>query len=106
MENTRRRRSGGLRNIITAVFAVAFVVSIVSTITAFATANLFKIQNAELSELSTTAEGSISSFDEENIVSSVTFHKLDDSAKYTITLKNTDTKDHIIESITDDNINP
>ncbi|MBO7560591.1 hypothetical protein J6T21_00935, partial [Candidatus Saccharibacteria bacterium] len=106
MENTRRRRSGGLRNIVTAVFAVAFVASIVSTITAFAAANLFKIQNAELSELSTTAEGSISSFDEENIVSSVTFHKLDDSAKYTITLKNTDTKDHIIESITDDNINP
>ncbi len=106
MENTRRRRSGGLRNIITAVFAVAFVASIVSTITAFAAANLFKIQNAELSELSTTAEGSISSFDEENIVSSVTFHKLNDSAKYTITLKNTDTKDHIIESITDDNINP
>ncbi len=106
MENTRRRRSGGLRNIVTAVFAVAFVASIVSTITAFAAANLFKIQNAELSELSTTAEGSISSFDEENIVSSVTFHKLDDSAKYTITLKNTDTKDHIIESITDNNINP
>ena len=106
MENTRRRRSGGLRNIVTAVFAVAFVASIVSTITAFAAANLFKIQNAELSELSTTAEGSISSFDEENIASSVTFHKLNDSAKYTITLKNTDTKDHIIESITDDNINP
>ncbi len=106
MENTRQRRSGGLRNIVTAVFAVAFVASIVSTITAFAAANLFKIENAELSELSTTAEGSISSFDEENIISNVTFHKLNDSAKYTITLKNTDTKDHIIESITDDNINP
>ena len=106
MEDTRRRRSGGLRKLITAVFAVAFVVSIISTVTAFAAANLFKIQNAELSELSTTAEGSISSFDETNIVSNVTFHKLNDSAKYTITLKNTDTNDHVIESITDDNESP
>ena len=106
MENTKRRRSGRLGRLITAVFALAFVVSIISTVTAFAAANLFKIQNAELSELSTTAEGSISSFDETNIVSNVTFHKLHDSAKYTITLKNTDSKDHVIESITDDNESP
>ncbi|MBR6532720.1 InlB B-repeat-containing protein [Candidatus Saccharibacteria bacterium] len=106
MEDTRRRRSGGLRKLITAVFAVAFVASIISTVTAFAAANLFKIQNAELSELSTTAEGSISSFDETNVVSNVTFHKLNDSAKYTITLKNTDANDHVIESITDDNESP
>ncbi len=106
MENTRRRERGGLRKIITAVFAVAFVVSTISTITAFAAANLFKIQNAELSELSTTAEGAISSFDETEIVSNVTFHKHNDSAKYTITLKNTDSKDHVIKSITDDNENP
>ncbi len=106
MEYTRHRGSGVLRRLITAVFAVAFVASIISTASAFAAANLFKIQNAELSELSTTAEGSISSFDETDIVSNVTFHKLNDSAKYTITLKNTDNKDHIIESITDDNENP
>ena len=106
MENTRRRGSGVLRKTITAVFAVAFVASIISTMSAFAAANLFKIQDAKLSEFSTTAEGGISSFDETNIVSNVTFHKLNDSAKYTITLKNTDDKDHIIESITDDNENP
>jgi uncharacterized protein (TIGR02145 family)/uncharacterized repeat protein (TIGR02543 family) len=106
VEYTRRRRSGVLPRTITAIFAVVFVASIISTISAFAAANLFKIQNAELGELSTTAEGSISSFDETNIVSNVTFHKLNDSAKYTITLKNTDSKDHIIQSITDDNENP
>ena len=106
MENTRRRRSGRLGRLITAVFALAFVASIISTITALAAANLFKIQNAELTELSATAEGAISSFDETNIVSNVTFHKLGDSAKYTITLKNTDSNEHIIESITDDNENP
>ncbi len=106
MESTRRRRSGRLGRLITAVFALAFVASTISTIAALAAANLFKIENAELSELSTTAEGSISSFDEENIVSNVTFHKLGDFAKYTITLKNTDSNDHVIESTTDDNENP
>ena len=100
------RRCNCLLKIITAVFAVGFVVSIFFTISAFATANLFKIQNAELSELSTTTEGAIISFDESNIVSDVTFHKLNDSAKYTITLKNTDNKNRIIESVTDDSENP
>lgn len=104
-ENQTRRRNC-LPKIITAVLVVGFVVSIFSTISAFATANLFKIENAEISELSTTAEGAITSFNETNIVSDVTFHQLNDSAKYTITLKNTDTKDHVIESITDDNENP
>ena len=80
--------------------------ALLGTIGAFAGANLFKIQDAKLSELSAGATGAISTFDETNIESNVTFHKLDDSAKYTITLKNTDCKDHIIQSITDDNDNP
>jgi len=88
------------------VFAVAFVASIFSTTSAFASANLFKIQNAELTELSATAEGSISSFDETSIVSDVTFHQLNDFAKYTITLKNTDSEEYTIESISDDNTSP
>lgn len=103
---TRSNRRLRLKRLLTVVFAMGFVASFISTISAFAAANLFKIQNAELSELSATAQGAISSFDEENIVSDVTFHKLGDFAKYTITLKNTDSKDHVIESITDDNENP
>ena len=103
-----QRTNGRMRlgRLMTTVFAAGFVASIFFTISAFAAANLFKIQNAELSELSATAEGAIASFDEENIVSDVTFHKLDDFAKYTITLKNTDSVGHVIESITDDNENP
>ena len=102
----RKRNVFGVRRILSAVFAVGFVVALLSTINAFAAANLFKIQNAELSDLSAGATGAISTFDETNIESNVTFHKLDDSAKYTITLKNTDSKDHVIQSITDDNDNP
>ncbi len=102
----RKRNVFGVRRVLSAFFAVSFVVALLSTISAFAGANLFKIQNAELSDLSTGATGTISTFDETNIESNVTFHKLDDIAKYTITLKNTDSKDHIIQSITDDNDNP
>ena len=88
------------------VFLMAgFLISLFSALNAFSAANLFKIQNATLSEISTNAEGSITSFDETNIVSDVTFHKLNDSAKYTVKLKNTDTSDHIISGVTNDNSN-
>ena len=106
MKDTRQHRSGSLCRIVTAVFALTFLSSIISTVTAFAATNLFKIQSAELSELSSTADGSISSFDETSIVSNVSFRKLGDSAKFTITLRNTDSKDHVIQSIADDNENP
>lgn len=106
MDKIRLHRGGGLLGVIATVFAVAFVASIISTFSAFASANLFKIQSAELTELSDTAEGTISNFGEANIASSVTFRNPGDSAKFTITLKNTDTNDHIIESITDNNENP
>ena len=96
---------GCLPKIAAAVFIAALASSIIFAVSAFAQTNHFKIQNAELSELSATAEGAISSFNEANIVSNITFHKLNDSAKYTITLKNTDSKNHTIESITDDNEN-
>lgn len=106
MDKIRLHRGGGLLGVIATVFAVAFVASIISTFSAFASANLFKIQSAELTELSDTAEGTISNFGEANIASSITFRNPGDSAKFTITLKNTDTNDHIIESITDNNENP
>ena len=105
-ESHARRSRHGFRKLLTMIFAAGFIVSLFSTISAFAEANIFKIQNAELGEFSTTAEGYISSFDEREIVSNVTFHTLNDSVKYTITLKNTDDVDHVIYAITDDNTNP
>lgn len=92
--------------ILTLVFVVGFAASTFATISASATANLFKIQNVALAELSATTEGTVASFDETNIVSDITFHKLGDFAKYAITLKNSDESDHIIDGITDDNENP
>jgi uncharacterized repeat protein (TIGR02543 family) len=90
-------------SVIATVLVFGFFASIFTAFSAFAAANIIKIQNIELTELSATATGSISSFTETGIVGNVTFHQLNDSAKFVITLKNTDSKDHVIESITDDN---
>ena len=102
----RRSVAASLVKIVTAVFAVGFLFSLSFTFSTFAAANLFKVENVELTELSETAEGSITNFDETSIATNVTFHKLGDIAKYTITLKNSDTKDRTIESISNNNENP
>lgn len=102
-ERRRRIRSRLLERIATAIFAVGFSSSLFFTFNVFADVNLFVIQDAELVEISTTAEGDIESFDETNIVSHITSNMIGDTAKYKITLKNTDDEAHVIESITNDN---
>ena len=94
------------RKLLTAFFAVLFIFSLINTHNSFALANLFKIEDVSITALSGNAEGSVSGFSEQQIVSNVTFHSLNDTAKYTITLKNTSDKQNVIESITDDNENP
>ncbi|MCR5832473.1 MAG: BspA family leucine-rich repeat surface protein [Candidatus Saccharibacteria bacterium] len=104
MEKQRRRDARGIVGKIAAVvFAAGFVLSIVPAIRALAEGTIFKIQSAEITEISTGATGSINTYDEQTIVSNVTFHKINDSISYKIVLQNSDSKDHIIESITDDN---
>ena len=105
MEITKRHWSGRWRLFVATIFAITFVVPFFSGISAFAASNLFQIQNVTLSEISGYSEGSITDSDETAIVSDITFKRLGDSAKFIITLKNTDNKDHIIESITNDNTN-
>ncbi|MBR5027297.1 InlB B-repeat-containing protein [Candidatus Saccharibacteria bacterium] len=104
MEKQRRRDVRGIVGKIAAVvFAAGFVLSIVPAIRALAEGTIFKIQSAEITEISTGATGNINTYDEQTIVSNVTFHKINDSISYKIVLQNSDSKDHIIESITDDN---
>lgn len=100
------RRRNYFPLIITAIFVFGFVASLISTLTTSAAANIFKIQNVEQTGISASAEGTITGFDEQTITSGVVFHRLNDYVEYTITLKNTDTSAHIIETITDDNSNP
>ena len=105
MESTRRHRSGRLQKIITAILAVVFASQFFFTVSAAAATNLFQIQNVTLTEISGNSEGSITNTDEAAITSNITFRQLGDSAKFTITIKNTDSKNHTIESITNDSAN-
>ena len=94
MSNSKRRRwVMPLRRMITAVFAVGFCLSLISTFNASAAANRFKIQSVKLDKLSETVEGEIAEFNEQNIKTNVVFHNVGDAVKYTITLKNTDSKE-------------
>ncbi len=106
MEKTRRRgwrkQIFGLSAII---FAASFIVSLVPSIQAIAEGAIFKIKSAEITQLSSGVDGAISSHDDSTIVSDVTFHKLGDTATYKVVLQNTDSKDHVIETISDDNAN-
>ena len=107
MEKLQGRRSWRSRicGLTACIFAASFLVALVPTIAANAEGIIFKIQGAEITAISDNATGAIASFDDSKIVSEVTFHKLGDSATYKVTLKNTDSKDHTIQSITDNNAN-
>ncbi|MBP5511963.1 InlB B-repeat-containing protein [Candidatus Saccharibacteria bacterium] len=100
-----KRNRFDFHKLASAFFAGLFLFSIINTYNAFAAARIFKVEDAKLTELSENADGAITSFDEQEIVSSVTFHALNDSAKYIVTLKNTDSVDHTIKGISDDNKN-
>ncbi len=97
-----RERLSGLARIITAVFALGFLSAFFFASPVSAAANRFKVQNVSLE----TAEGAIVDFSESDILSNVTLNKVNDFAKYTITIKNTDNRAHVIEGITDDNTSP
>ena len=75
------------------------------SLNAYAEVNIFNIKNATISNKSETTDAEIVSFDGLDIVSSLTFHKLGDTATYTISLENADDTDHYIKSISDNNTN-
>lgn len=99
-------RSGFLKKIIACALAVCCALPLFSMANVFAASNIFEVKSVELVELSETASGNITIIDNSNIQSDITFQKLSDEAKIKITLKNTDEKDHAIESISDNNQSP
>ena len=85
-----------------------FVIAIVSSfacINTNAENKAFKITNVTLEEKSDDVTGDISGFDGEDIKNNITFHKVNGYVIYKITIKNTNTKDINIKSITDNNSN-
>ena len=97
--------SAGRRSWIIAIIAAVSSVFL-SVALAFAASITFEVQGVELQDMSTTASGDIVDFDETSISSDITFNKLNDSAKYVITLKNISDEDCVIEGITDNNTSP
>ena len=95
-----------LRRVLTLAVVACYGISLFLTANALAASNIFAIESAEITELSGTAGGNISVVDDANISSDIVFQTLGDEAKLKITLKNTDEKEHAIESISDDNENP
>ena len=82
------------------VFALLFAIP-----KAFAVTSVFQITAAEITAKSATVDSDISAFDGTSVTSNVTFHQLSDTITYKLTLENTDSKEHELESITDDNSN-
>ncbi len=68
----------------------------------FAATNIFQVQSVTLEAI----EGEIVDYSVDGISSKVTLGKVGDSVEFTITIKNTDDKAHIIKNITDDNTSP
>lgn len=95
------------RNLLKRVLAFAvvagYIASLVFAVNAIAASNIFKVESAEITELSSTAEGNVTVIDDANISSDITFKTVGDEAKLKITLKNSDSKEHTIEAITDNN---
>ena len=87
------------------IFTAGFIAALAPSIAAFAAESIFTVKEATITELSPNADGTITSFNDSEIVSEVTFHKLGDSATYKVTLKNNDSADHIIKTISDNNSN-
>ena len=99
-------RRSFLKKVVMLTVVVGYLASLFFTVDAFATTNIFKVDNAEITELSATAEGTVSVVDDANLSSNITFKTVGDEAKLKITLKNEDSKEHTIESISDDNASP
>ena len=99
------RNSSVVRKIFLLTFCLALVASLVSAISASASQNIFKITNTSLVESSQNIQEDFEATDDANISQELIFHKVGDYAKYKISFENSDSVEHKIESITDDNEN-
>ena len=95
-----------MRKFFALFLGACFLASLITTFAASASANIFKITSTDFLEASQGVEQSVNATDDNAIANTVTFHKVGDYAKYKITFNNSDSEDHIIEEITNDNENP
>ena len=93
------------RKLLISIFVMVFVFSIFKVGINFAFSNLFVISNNEITTKSELAVVNSVDFDESNITSDLTFHKLGDYVTFKVKIKNEDEKNYIVKSVSDDNKN-
>ena len=87
----------------TLLFICLFIVSVFMGLNAFADGNVFKLLEAAISDKSEDVTGNITSIDNSDINSDITFHEVGGNVTYTIKLKNTFEDKVKILSISDNN---
>ena len=92
------------KKILSLILILTFVFSAFGIVRATAETKAFTLTNAKIKEKSDTVEAS-ASIKDGNVVTDLTFHKLNDYIIYTLTFKNNDSKDYTIKGITDNNGN-
>lgn len=100
-KNTKHRISKRFILIILTIIVLMF--SIFKLGSTFASTDSFTITNVEVISKTSTTEVSGVSFDGTNISSDVTFHSVNDSIIYKITIKNNEEKVYTIKSLADSN---
>ena len=92
--------------ILSYVFLIGVIVSLFGIVNILAQDDKLKVTKAVISDKSVDVTTDVLSYTDNKIENSVVFHRLDDYVIYDITIKNTDSKDYFIKSITDDNNSP
>ena len=92
-----------INKIISIVLIFVFMFSLFGIKNAFATEPTFVLENAVINDKSDKVEASIISFNNNELNTNVTFHKVDDFVSYILTIKNTTDKEYQIALINDNN---
>ena len=87
------------------IFFVMFIFSFITTLTAFASSNPFKLIEASITNRSAGVTGDIKHYDNGEIDGDIVYHHLNDSVTYKLVFKNTSNKELTILSISDNNTN-
>jgi len=103
---TRKNSLADISKFIAVFLASVFAGLFVHSAQSIAETQLLKIQQSSIELLSDTASGQVTNFTENSIESNLLFHQQNDNGDYKITVKNTDSKNYLIEGISDNNEHP
>lgn len=85
------------------LFSVLLVFSIFGILNTSAEEIVFKITKIEIKDKSNGVDASIVNYDNDNVKTNITYHKLNDYVVFNVTLKNNDSKKYTIKEIIDNN---